>query len=348
MQNNYETCEEELTKWYGCPRHFEDMNGEIKNDSFWAEFEVDFAVSGWVYDLCCNPRDQGIRHTLDLIKYCDDNVCTYNPGADFCIRSPRHDCYATISGEQREISVSNQCCYLDGSLIDESHPNGAIMAGRMHRQLSSIDNLSGHFWHDLYPYTICCSQNPQGTDCLDKFKTKRKTIIGSYLPRTVRISRGASSIETGDGLINSGLGLGVFLMLSTRENFEVTVQVFTRVEREATLFTGIAVRYNYNLLECYINRFGTSTLAIGGQVISTGDLNNYVLSNFEVIENADGTFEFRLLGINFIIIVIPVRNFLNFCFIFAPRTFGSDVIGLLGNMNGITTDDFQTPGNASQ
>ena len=324
------------------------MNGEIKNDSFWAEFEVDFAVSGWVYDLCCNPRDQGIRHTLDLIKYCDDNVCTYNPGADFCIRSPRHDCYATISGEQREISVSNQCCYLDGSLIVESHPNGAIMAGRMHRQLSSIDNLSGHYWHDLYPYTKCCSQNPQGTDCLDKFKTKRKTIIGSYLPRTVRISRGASSIETGDGLIYSGLGLGVFLMLSTRENFEVTVQVFTRVEREATLFTGIAVRYNYNLLECYINRFGTSTLAIGGQVISTGQLSNYVLSNIEIIENADGTFEFRLLGINFIIIVIPVRNFLNFCFIFAPRTFGSDVIGLLGNMNGITTDDFQTPGNALQ
>ena len=69
-------------------------------------------------------------------------------------------------------------------------------------------------------------QNPEGTDCLDKFKTKRRIIIGSNLPRTVRISRGASIIETGGGLIYSGLGLGMFLMLSTRENFEVSVEVF--------------------------------------------------------------------------------------------------------------------------
>ena len=101
--NNYDSCEKELAKWYGCPRQIGNklVDGEITNDSFWAEREVNHGMRGWEYDICCSLQTHKTRKALHIAEYCDSDTCTYNSGADFCIRSPRHACSASFSGTQR-------------------------------------------------------------------------------------------------------------------------------------------------------------------------------------------------------------------------------------------------------
>ena len=100
---NYEYCEKDLAKWYACPRQMGTrlVAGQLRTDSFWAEREVNFGLNGWKYDICCNPYDFKTRKALDAIDYCSAVVCSYNQGADFCIRSPRHRCPALIGGNLR-------------------------------------------------------------------------------------------------------------------------------------------------------------------------------------------------------------------------------------------------------
>ena len=102
-QNNYTSCENELANWYGCPKQTNGVliDGEIKTDAFWAELEVNYGITGWEYDICCNPVDSETRWALKTAKYCDSLKCEYNRGADFCIRSPRILCPASIGREQR-------------------------------------------------------------------------------------------------------------------------------------------------------------------------------------------------------------------------------------------------------
>ncbi|XP_075252020.1 uncharacterized protein LOC142344317 [Convolutriloba macropyga] len=96
-RSDYSNCERELARWYGCPRQIPGQNfsGVSGDDAFWAEREVNAGINGWEFDICCdNGTDPERRQKLHGTHYCKKNSCSYNYGADFCIRSPRHACRA--------------------------------------------------------------------------------------------------------------------------------------------------------------------------------------------------------------------------------------------------------------
>ena len=242
--------------------------------------------------------------------------------------------------------VSNQCCYANGVLLDgQNHQRGTYIAGRMHRQFNSIHNLANHYWQDLHPFTTCCAQNPPNSpECLEKFKSKRKTITGFYWPRPVRFNKGDPHIETIDGKSFPFMGLGVFTLLVTSHENPTTLQGSMRRMGNGTVFSGIAIKFDEVVLECHISDAGTFTLAIDGNARKLGLLKEYVLSNIEIEENNDdNTYKFHFLGNNLIVLVQVVNNLLNLI-ISVPPTFKGSTVGLMGVYNGNSSDDFQSEG----
>ena len=218
----------------------------------------------------------------------------------------------------------------------------------MHRQLNSMDNLPGHFWNDLYPYGSCCLQHmPFAPECQEQFRSKRKTLIGSYLPRNIRINRGDPDIDTIDGQNYPFMGLGVFTMFTTSQPDPTIFQASMRRVGNGTVFSGIAIKYDNVVLECHINDEADFTLALEGHKRQVGQLKEYILSNIEIQESADGkTLKFHFLGNNLIVVVRVVNNFLNLL-ISVPPTFRNQTSGLMGNYNGNASDDFQASGKSS-
>ena len=244
---------------------------------------------------------------------------------------------ANVTGEERILLVSNQCCYSDGRLLNST--DGPFKAGRIHMQVNSVENLGSHFWKDLYPYQRCCIESP--LECASKFKPHRKTIIGNYVPRNLFINRGDPDITTADGKSYPFMGLGVFTMLQTHFDYPTIVQASMRRIGQGTVISGVAVKFNGSLLECHINVSGFFQFAINGHVKEIGVTPQYIISGIQIKESDDlKSFQFRFLGNSFLIQIVIVNNFLNLL-VSVPPTFKSNMSGLMGNFDGDPNNDYQ-------
>ena len=135
------------------------------NDNFWAHEEVQNGPRSWFYDSCCNQQPHMPSNPNGV---CDARSCDYNPGADFCIRSPSIPCHD--QNYNQIIYVSNQCCYNEtGSLIIIELGG----AGRMSMSKASFGNLHQLFKNEWEPYQKSCKD---GNNC-DFFLQKQLNLV---------------------------------------------------------------------------------------------------------------------------------------------------------------------------
>ena len=295
-------------------------------------------MNGWEYDICCGKNQDETREKLNLVHYCSKQECTYNPGADFCIRSPRLACRATIGGKKKPLLVSNQCCYASGTLLTDANP---YSAGRMHLEVNSMDNLPGHYWNDLYPYSQCCTGTPPNSaKCLDIFKKHRKTIIGNYMPRNFRINRGDPDIQTVDGRSYPFMGIGVYTMIKTWHENPTIIQASMRKMERGTVFSGIVAKHKNSNFQCHIHENGNFILAVNGQIRERGLLNEYILGDILVQEQNSQNIVITFLDTNLVVRVTVVNNLLNLM-IAVPPSFKFNSTGLMGFFDGDMHNDFQ-------
>ena len=285
---------------------------------------------GWQYDVCCNDQNLNVSATVSQNGYC--NNCEFNSGADFCIKSIPVAC---MDGNTDEIHyVSNQCCYAEGRLIEESEPG----VGTMHLEESTAGNIVEHFEADLQPFKSCCLQN-ESTESCDLFYKHRPVIKGFYWSRIVRIARGDPHITTIDNTTYTFNGLNVYTLLKTSLKDQTTIQASTRVSGKGTLFSGLAVQYKDTRLECFITKEDKFAVVINGNEVELHSMRTFTTNNVSITEDSNGssfTFFFRENGV--IIKVLITNSFLNF-FTSVPPTFHGKMKGLLGFYDGNPEND---------
>ena len=291
-------------------------------------------VSGWEYDLCCSPNPL-TRSRLNDAGYCPTVQCEFNPGAWFCIRSPKLACLEPNS--EKLLYVSNQCCYASNfELIEEGDP----AAGTIDLQVSSVSNMAAHYWSDLLPYKECCGNSTSSQRC-EVYKQYRPTVIGGYWPRNALIGRGDPDFQTVDGVNYPFMGLGVFVMLKNVLDDPSTMHVSTRMVGKGSVFSGFAVYHKTNRLQCYIAENGTFYVKINNQAIDYNQgPDEFTLYNIttKITDDRLGfnfTFDESGLKVN----VFVISNFLNLV-ISVPPTFKNRMAGLLGYYDGEPWNDF--------
>ncbi|XP_075249863.1 defecation cycle abnormal dec-7-like isoform X2 [Convolutriloba macropyga] len=369
-RNDYSNCEMMLTKWYPCPqvpRNFDLTNQEsisLVTDADWAKLEVSRGMSGWEYDICCdNGTNPEQRDQLFRIGYCWKSNCEHKRSQAgvspaFCIRSPRLACSALIDSVSQNRMVSNQCCYnaADGFLVHEN-TNGFIPfmnSGSMQQEVNSMTNLIKHYKSELSPFNLCCFRNsPFAVPpiCITHFKKHRPTIVGEYWPRNVILNRGDPHLSTIDGLFYPFMGIGVYTMLITQNELgeepnDITeIQASMRQLGKGTVFSGIAIRHKFTLVECYMNRQTEELKVSVNKIVKTvgQGLSEYNLAHVEVTESvtSEGIQMVRFgFQQNMMIVEVYAVGILINLKLSVPPTFRNRTRGLMGTYDGDTENDY--------
>ncbi|XP_063710768.1 uncharacterized protein LOC134839220 isoform X3 [Symsagittifera roscoffensis] len=337
-RKDYSSCVEDLSRKFGCPMHRDDVATWLtwRSDVWWARQEVENGLNGWEYDICCSD-DTAQREELNMIGFCDDTMCEFNEGASLCIRSPRLAC--TEQNEQKLIYVSNQCCYSrNGALIRE---DDLVGAGRLNLEVNSMSNMPSHYSKDLRPLETCKKlPPPEGYPITRKH---RPAIPGMYRPNRAVLLRGDPHLVTIDGIPYAFMGVGVYTMLETSLQNSTVVQASMRRLGDGSVFSGLAVSFEDNSLECYINSRGEFSYALNGNKMTLDGPRELILFGFIIRRNENNTFfSFTLQENNLIIEILVTGKFINFV-VSPPAEFKMNMDGLLGHFDAETSNDFTTP-----
>ena len=317
------------------------------DDSFWAHEEVNYGPLGWFYDPCCN-QDVNMPSKPDGV--CNARNCDFNPGAQFCIRSPSVPCYDIYSDQT--IYASNQCCYSElGNLIDNEREG----AGRMSLSKASMGNLHHFLKNELEPYHSCCQDDIR----CDLFHQNRPTLTGSYTGSlTVPVTFGGH-FQTGDGIDYNFLGLGVYTLLETDLEIQTTVQITTRVIGDLTVVAGIAISYGdlkVEIMRPYVVPTGkTSRIRnlyfVNGDMVFTDlfvigpeDPFDLYFRGINLKQEAGGrSLHVWIPGANLCVNIFMARNYLNL-YLTLPDSFRGHTRGLVGLFDGRLDNDFKPIG----
>ena len=270
--------------------------------------KVTRGLTGWQYDLCCNDVDPGTMSTLNDLGICSDTECEFNPGAQFCIRSPLMDCDFLDSDTNRKIST--QCCYKnDGSLIDDpSLPE----AGSMQMGLNSKETILEHFYQDLMPKRTCCFDE----DLCTLFRGRRRTIVGDYKGSITVSAEFGGHFMSENGFEFHYLGVGVFDLLKNvpddNEN-DVRVQITTSAFENSVVIRGVVVSAAGRKIEVIRPDYhlGQSLLLIDG-VQSTPELFNFRVGHFIEIDLSEPSeVSVRDLRSGFVMKVLQLPLYIN-------------------------------------
>ena len=339
-------CTGDLEALHACPVNNPRQDPSL-NDNYWAHEEVQTGPRNWFYDPCCNQQPHMPSYPDGV---CDARSCDYNPGADFCIRSPSIPCYD--QNYNQIIYVSNQCCYNEtGSLITA----GLGGAGRMSMSKASFGNLHQLFKNELEPYQKCCED---GNNC-DLFLQKRPNLVGSYRGSLTIPATFGGHFETGDGVEYTFLGVGVYTFLETDLDIPTTIQITTRANGLLTVLAGVAILYGDNKIEImrpYIVPTGKTTrvrnIYFVNDVMIFTDL--FVIGPedpFDLyfgginIKKETGARSVQVLipGVNLCVNIFMARNYFNF-YVTVPDSFMDHTRGLVGILDGNPANDFKPKG----
>ena len=337
QSRDLEKCERSLSRWYGCPR--ETSSGfwwwGTVEDQWYARMEVNDGVMGWEYDVCCNDQNLPETKTVSDKGYCSH--CQFNDGADFCIKSIPVACK---DGNTNEVHyVSNQCCYSEGKLIEEP----GLGVGTMHLEESTLGNINDHSEADLLPFKSCCLED-LGTEGCGKFYKYRPVVKGSYWSRVVRAARGDPHITTVDNATYTFNGLNVYTLILSSLSKPTIVQASTRVSGKGTLFSGMALKYDQTLFECYASKDGTFRVIVNKNEVELHKMKSFTVSNILITEDSEeGSFTFFFKDNDFIVKILQTDSFLHF-FTSVPPTFNGKMKGLLGFYDGNPDNDYLAAG----
>ena len=341
------TCQARLRENYPCPAYPED-SGLNKTDAFFAHLEAGAATGtkGWFYDICCNKNGSSELHTVVTNSgFCTPSQCYFNPGADFCVRSPALSCYDDSSNQP--YYVSNQCCYDSDESLITLRTSGA---GSMGLQPGTFSNIMAHYDFDLQPFAECClledgsvNTDPNNEAVCNSFLTARPTIIGTYSGSAVAESTMLSHIRTLDGKDYTFFGLGVYTYLITSQATPFKMQVSTRVKGNGTVISGFAISYGGVAVFDLFRLSETSTkIAIRRQSV-TLDRIYLVREGVVITQPVDDIIVVAILDANVIISVLIIDDFFSIT-VSVPTSFLGIAQGLLGYFDGAVANDFTTPG----
>ncbi|RNA00948.1 sushi domain-containing 2-like [Brachionus plicatilis] len=235
-----------------------------------------------------------------------------------------------------------QCCYNSQNDLIVGPPGGGTL-DMAHAEEKPIS----HFFEDVVPYFYCC----KFSDNCDKYYEKRPSDDGSrWTPPTPAGGSGDPHFTTFDGVEYTFNGLGEYTLFEINEiNFTCQIRssslkVNSSAKADGTVFRAIAIKGDSSTdsIQIELDLANNVLIYINGIVVDL--TNEYINLNQLSLKLNDAT-NIELTyskGINFQILLTPRKNaFLIFCSI--DKKYTNRTRGLLGNFNGIKSDDFRLP-----
>ncbi|RNA08668.1 sushi domain-containing 2-like [Brachionus plicatilis] len=276
----------------------------------------------FVQDKACNPsRPQGCS--------------SFHPGSNVCYRSQS-------SFTLNSFTAGQQCCYDSQNNLLVGPPGGGTL-DMAHTDEKPIS----HFFDDVVAYFFCC----KFSDNCNKYYEKRPSDDGSrWTPPSPGGGSGDPHYTTFDGVEYTFNGLGEYLFFEINEiNFTCQVRTSTLklngfAASEGTVFRAIAIRGDSNTdsIQIELDLANNVLIYINGIVV---DFTSEYINLKQLTLKLNNATDIELTywqGINFQILLTPQKNAL-LIFSSVDFKFKNKIKGLLGNFNGIQTDDFRLP-----
>ena len=275
----------------------------------------------FIQDKACNPS-----RTL--------GCSFFHPGSIVCYRSQSSFTFNSYTAGQ-------QCCYDSQNNLIVGPPGGGTL-DIAHSGEKPID----HIIKDVVPYFDCC----KFSDNCDKYYEKRPSDDGSrWTPPVPAGGSGDPHFTTFDGVEYTFNGLGEYTLFEINEiNFICQIRSSTlKVNRatisDGTVFRAIAIKGDSSTdsIQIELDLANNVLIYINGIVVDLTD-EYIILNQLSLKLNASNIELIYSKGINFQILLTPRKNaFLIFCSI--DIKYRDKTRGLLGNFNGIKSDDFRLP-----
>ncbi|XP_019617091.1 PREDICTED: mucin-like protein [Branchiostoma belcheri] len=249
-----------------------------------------------------------------------------------------------------------ECCYDNrGALIDSVSRYGSG-AGFLHRYRKDMNTNSSYYKNDYLPQNWCCEMSGDDEFCA-KFRRKRPIASSSNYRQTVQASGlGDPHITTLDGASFSLNAYGEFLLLRNTSDspysFELQARtkrpVINGVEVRGTVYSGIAFKQPSESVEVHL-----STSSPGFYVVINGVelqkeeiIAGKTFSDGRVFAKNDNAGNLTGILVSFpsgiSISVTRGLDLLSYV-VGMPAEMSGKLQGILGNLNGNSSDDFVLP-----
>ncbi|CAF1023884.1 unnamed protein product, partial [Brachionus calyciflorus] len=273
----------------------------------------------FIQDAACNPsRPSGCSF--------------FHPGANVCYRSQSSFTFDSNT-------VGQQCCYDRLNNLIVGAPGGGTL------DMAHSDNRIEHFLKDVLPFLFCCKLS----DNCESYYEKRPSDDGRrWRPPIPAGASGDPHFTTFDGVEYTFNGFGEYTFFEINEiNFtcQIRTSPLTLNSTDGTVFKAITIKGDSNTDQVQIELDSTDTLYIyvNGIIVDINDGNLYLNQlNLRISNNVSNIDLTYSEGIELKVVLTPKKNaFLFFSSIHSK--FKNKTRGLLGNCNGVKSDDFILP-----
>ncbi|XP_045194321.2 sushi domain-containing protein 2-like [Mercenaria mercenaria] len=275
----------------------------------------------------------------DIDKSSVNTNCVYNPNA--------HKCYRR---NLRSVDGSGTtCCYnKQGNLMDVRKYPGSGTHQRYHYRAQGYTAVPffSYFESDLLPRLHCCQYSDK--HCKKEFvKYRPATTCQDYKPPSPAQAAGDPHLVTLDGKSYSFNGVGDFYLV-TDQNSSIVIQVRAEPARDnngelqnATVFSSIAVAMPLSSDTVEIRKTGEgSEVLVNSAPFTTTKSTTSQFQNISLLHNDDGSFLIVLEPVSVSVTVEVTPDLLNIIVLIGEDSLKGEILGLLGNYNGNSSDDF--------